>query len=379
MKIIDAHVHIGLNKFCRIEKTEFNANLNNDYKDFIKVMDKNNIAKSLILPIPHKDFDSYLSNEYIYIAYSAFPDRFIPFCRIDDKLEENVKKGFRGAKIHFVYEQTDIEQVKNALLYLESVEAPIIIHASFSNKVKQIKKILKIAPNLRIILAHMGRGQIFTGGDVIENATELKKHDNVFFETSTVGNALAVKEACDIVGDDRVMFGSDYPFGKAWFKNVKTYQYSDELVFLNDAGLSTDCLEKILYVNAYNLLDLSRETRAVTVRKIKNSDFEQVVELLLDLTETDKKFLALEHKISLIKQQIKKERHCYVAVSDNKIVGFMRESGRPEGYSLLEELVVHPKYRNQCFWQVQILAVRNLIFRAPQFHYWDFMVECVSL
>jgi hypothetical protein len=33
----------------------------------------------------------------------------------------------------------------------------------------------------------------------------------------------------------------------------------------------------------------------------------------------------------------------------------------------------------ECFWQVKIQAVRNLIFRAPLFHYWDFMVECVSL
>ena len=32
-----------------------------------------------------------------------------------------------------------------------------------------------------------------------------------------------------------------------------------------------------------------------------------------------------------------------------------------------------------CFWQVENPAVRNLIFRAPLFHYWDFMVECISL
>lgn len=29
----------------------------------------------------------------------------------------------------------------------------------------------------------------------------------------------------------------------------------------------------------------------------------------------------------------------------------------------------------ECFWQVKIQAVRNLIFRAPLSHYWDFMVE----
>lgn len=83
------------------------------------------------------------------------------------------------------------------------------------------------------------------------------------------------------------------------------------------------------------------------VRKIKKDDYEQVVALLKSISETDKKFLALEPKIALIKQQIRNERHCFVAVNGDKIVGFMRESGRPEGYSLLEELVVHPEHRNQ--------------------------------
>jgi hypothetical protein len=36
-------------------------------------------------------------------------------------------------------------------------------------------------------------------------------------------------------------------------------------------------------------------------------------------------------------------------------------------------------WEKKCFWQVQIQAVRNLIFRAPLSHYWDFMVECFSL
>lgn len=347
MKIIDAHVHLGLNKFCKNEKTDFDVDLNNDYTEFINLMDENSIDKAIILPIPHKEFDSYLSNDYLISAHSAYPDRFIPFCRIDDRLEENFKRGFKGAKIHFVYEETNIEQIKNALLFLESIEAPVIIHALFNNKVKQMKEILKIAPNLKIILAHMGRGNIYTAEGVIENATELRKYDNIYFETSTVGNALAIKAACDIVGDERVIFGSDFPFGKVWLKNKKEYKYCDEITLFNKAGLGTDNIEKILYLNTCSLLNLIESSGKISIRKIKKSDLEQVVQLLAILSSTDKKFLALEHKIALIKQQIKNERHCFVAVSNDKIVGFLRESGRPEGYSLLEELLVHPEYRKQ--------------------------------
>ena len=67
--------------------------------------------------------------------------------------------------------------------------------------------------------------------------------------------------------------------------------------------------------------------------------------MLNSLESIDKKFLALEPKLQLIKQNIKAERHCYVALDGAKVIGFMRESGRPEGYTLLEELVVHPDYR----------------------------------
>lgn len=345
MKIIDAHVHVGLSEFCKNENTDFKFNLNNDYRNFIHTMDKNNIEKSIILPIPHKDFDSYLSNDYLLTAYKEFPDRFIPFCRIDDKLEENFKRGFKGAKVHFVYEEVEIDQIKNALLFLESIEAPIIIHALFSNKVKQIEKILKIAPNLKIILAHMGRGHIYTDENVIENATALKKHDNVFFETSTVGSLQVIKETCDIIGDDRVVFGTDYPFGKVWYENKRIYDYHDEIALFDTTGMKERLIEKIFYNNIYNFLNLNEESRKVIIRKIKKTDFEQVDNLITNISEIDKKFLALEPKIALIKQQIKNERHCYVVTINDKIVGFMRESGRPEGYSLLEELVVDPEHR----------------------------------
>jgi predicted TIM-barrel fold metal-dependent hydrolase len=347
MKIIDAHVHVGLKTFCKNENSNFDISLANDYMEFIKKMDLYNIDKAIILPIPHKDFDSGLSNDYLISAYNAFPDRFIPFCRIDDKLEDNFKRGFKGAKIHFLYEETKIEQLKNTFMFLEDIDVPVIVHALFSDKAKQIKKILKIAPNLKIILAHMGRGHIYTDEGVIENAIALKKYDNIFFETSTIGNISAIKDVCNIIGEDRVIFGSDYPFGETWFKNEKPYNYSDETDLFINSGLKEACVNKIMCSNISNLLYLNEDISKITVRKIKNSDFDRVTTLFKQISDTDKKFLALKPKITLIKQQIKAQRHCYVAVKGDKITGFMRESGRPEGYSLLEELLVHPEYRRQ--------------------------------
>ena len=72
--------------------------------------------------------------------------------------------------------------------------------------------------------------------------------------------------------------------------------------------------------------------------------------------------MAYKNKASLIRKTIRNERHCYVAICNNTIIGFLRESGRPEGFSLLEELVVHPKYRGKGV-ATKLLEYYHRIFR----------------
>jgi GNAT superfamily N-acetyltransferase len=85
----------------------------------------------------------------------------------------------------------------------------------------------------------------------------------------------------------------------------------------------------------------------VNIRKADATDLNAILELFNSLSAEDVKFLAYNTKAALIRQIIRSGKHCYVATDKNKIIGFLRESGRPEGYSLLEELVVHPKYRGK--------------------------------
>lgn len=85
----------------------------------------------------------------------------------------------------------------------------------------------------------------------------------------------------------------------------------------------------------------------VNIRKADATDLNAILELFNSLSAEDVKFLAYNTKAALIRQLIRSGKHCYVATDKNKIIGFLRESGRPEGYSLLEELVVHPKYRGK--------------------------------
>lgn len=342
MKIIDSHVHLGLQEFSASSKSDIPFDLCNSVEETIFLMDQHQIEQAVILPVPHTLFDVKRSNEYIFNAYCSYPTRFIPFCRIDDELEQNLVKGFQGVKLHLLYEGVELKQLKKELQIIEDAGVPLILHALFKNKVEQVRQILKIAPNMTIILAHMGRGHLYTGEQVVQNALGLKAYPNVFMDTSTVGDIRSIINVCEILGYDRILYGSDYPFGRNVFKESYRYDYDVEQI---RQALSPSQCEMVFHGNITGILQRN-SSDSVQVRRVKKSNYNEIISLIDELDETDKKYLALSSKYSLIRQIIRSERHCYVAYLHGKIVGFLRESGRPEGYSLLEEIIVSPQFRN---------------------------------
>lgn len=349
MNIIDSHVHAGISGLCNV-RTNFEYDLTNDYKSFVKIMDMAKVDQAVILPIPHRDFPANEANLYLIEASLAFPGYFFPFCRIDNHLKRNLNDGFYGAKIHLLYEDIAIKNIKEELHIIEDANVPLIVHFLFNEKVRQVEEILKIAPNINLILAHMGRGHIYTSEHVIDNAMRLRKYDNVYFETSTTGDINAIIEVCNILGTERVIFGSDFPFGKIWFESEGKkghYQYRDEVDFFIHSSMKANCLSQIMAENILDLLMLSKAKGKVTIRRAYSDDYNEICALLNIANSIDEKYLALSKKLALIKDCVKKGRHCYVAMINGGIVGFMRESGRPDGYSMLEEVFVHPEYRNK--------------------------------
>ena len=75
-----------------------------------------------------------------------------------------------------------------------------------------------------------------------------------------------------------------------------------------------------------------------------NKYYESIMDLFNSLSDKDIEYLAYDFKEKQIKQDILHNRNCYIAIKNNKVVGFMRII--PGEYTLLDELVVHPKYRN---------------------------------
>ncbi|MDR3111439.1 MAG: GNAT family N-acetyltransferase [Planctomycetaceae bacterium] len=362
VRIFDSHVHLGVLSHRERESSELPFDLYNGMIDFIKTMNKSGVERAIVFPIPHRDFHTGRSNDYIFEAYQKYPDRLISFCRIDDKLDENLRKGFKGAKLHLVYEDLKIRNIHTALKLLEDWNVPLLLHANFDKdnpqlKVQQVKEILSVTPNLLLILAHCGRGRICTDEQVVGNANALKTYDRIFFETSTVedpqtANGSIVKAVCDIVGNERVLFGTDYPFQK------DLYDYSALICpTLNATCLDTDTKQKIMFSNIYNLLNLGNEERVI-IRRTNESDIDAVFDVFFsELSKQDKKYLAISAKLKYREhweRHITSGKSCFVAVltrdtSQEKIVGYMRAfpTMMKEHQGDLWDFVVHPDYRKR--------------------------------
>lgn len=360
---IDSHTHVGLNDFCKEGTEPFKYDLQNTPEDFISFMDENCIDKSVILPIPGSNYDSKKSNDYLYQATIKYPNRFIPFCKLDSELAINLMcKDFYGAKHHMVYENFKKKDLHKYYSELAYYGFPLIIHAKFADKINQIKSIISIVPNLKIIVAHMGRGHIYTDEMCRDLLDEFKNNSNILFETSTVGRSGLIEYACHTIGSNRLMFGSDYPFGKVWFKNM--FLYSDEYDSIRNANISEEDKRNIFSGTISNLLyNCDERRKGFYVRPIVSSDKDILKSLIATLSEKDRAYLALDKKINIVSDCIRRCKHIYVAIDNNEMVGFFRESGRPNNTYMLEEIAIFNNHRGKGYSRL-IMEYFTMFFPA---------------
>jgi len=115
-------------------------------------------------------------------------------------------------------------------------------------------------PNLKVCFAHGGGqvpytiGRIQHGFDVrpdlcaVDNNVSPRQYLGKFWTDSLVHDPLALKFLVDVIGQDRVMLGSDYPFPLGEHHPGKLIE--------NMTVFSDDQKNKLLYKNAYDFLGL---------------------------------------------------------------------------------------------------------------------------
>jgi len=353
----DSHVHIGKKSFIGKIKDEnkdlpaYRSISDNPWEKYAKLAVKNQIYKALIFPFTLEEVDSMKANDYISQAYEMNQELFIPFYVINERRSPNEleRKTLFGIKEHFyITRGKDINAYFPIYDFLQQTDKFLFIHPHMEERVERIHLIKREFPNLKIILAHSGRKWPFTGDDVLDFIIpELRIYENVYFETSTILDPQVIGKMITEIGSHRVLFGSDYPF-----EHPDGDVYKEELQAIDRLKIPDEYKENIIRNNFKNLF-----LKDVWIRRISKDDRTILMGLINELDPIERKFLAIDQKLDVIKSNIRDERHIYVLENLKQIIGFARESGRSNNGAIIEELLIKKEFRNKGYAELLISAI----------------------
>ena len=219
--LADAHVHIGQDSI--IGKRVFANNLLNyvrkhglkqilAFSSDVQYQHYNRVLEDLLQR--HKEIYGLVKVSLDYDQKETF------------RLLSNPK--FIGAKFHPSLDRAPVTHKRYVSLFkhLEKIGKIALIHCGRWQEVASFRFAFNIAnnyPYLKIIIAHMGGIEYAYCKDAIQLA---QYADNVWLETSNCYLPIVVENAVEKLGDSRVLFGSDYPWG-TFLGNVGTIIESD--------------------------------------------------------------------------------------------------------------------------------------------------------
>lgn len=227
-----------------------------------RTLELENGSHAVLLPIyPYTSFEEYL-------AASRLDSRFIPFTSMDfsrpaedalDKLRSDIRKGAKGLKLHPVIQNRRLLDP----LVMEAVEVfgkaglPVISHVGKSNyylheqearypvsiefgALEDFVELARTFPEYDLVAAHCCRNY------PSQLAEMTKGLDHVYADTTFAG-AEQIRETINTLGEDKLLFGTDYPFSDMHYASLQI-----ELAL----GKESDAARKIFRDNAVRLLRL---------------------------------------------------------------------------------------------------------------------------
>ena len=101
---------------------------------------------------------------------------------------------------------------RDILSSLQAHHMTFLIHTRSDLRYAYIRDIVHNFPSLKIEVAHMARARPGDVSFMIEMLEALAPFPHVSFDTSTVRQSQVVEAAVKIVGPERILYGSDFPF-----------------------------------------------------------------------------------------------------------------------------------------------------------------------
>jgi predicted TIM-barrel fold metal-dependent hydrolase len=174
---------------------------------------------------------------YHFVNYMNNPESFLELLR---------KPKVIGAKLHPSFDRIPVSHpiFERVFKALQKERLIALIHTGRWQEVSHCSHAFQVAkryPGLHVIVAHMGGNEL---ANTLEAVRLAKKHPNTFLETSNCRLNLMIKKAVRAIGQKRVVFGTDVPWG-SFFANLYT---------VLEAPVNEEQKKSILFDNLHNLI-----------------------------------------------------------------------------------------------------------------------------
>lgn len=183
-----------------------------DYKRSCHYLVQNSQGNADFLPVlyvPPNDFDFMISElkTGFYQGLKMYPSNFgCPLQNIGD----NFPPEFLNA--------------------CEEANCPVIIHLPIGivDSYKYVTTIVEQFPRLKVILAHMGLSYVWVSG--LDKAySQLARYKNIFLDTAFVADTNVFKSALEMLGHQRLLYGTDQPLNLIRAKTIVDRQRGPRL------------------------------------------------------------------------------------------------------------------------------------------------------
>jgi predicted TIM-barrel fold metal-dependent hydrolase len=239
-----------------------------DAEGLVRALDEEGVDKAVVFGFPWADSGlSRMANAYLLDAKNRYADRIVPFYtpslaggkQTAQRAARAVEQGMQGIGEVAFYTSG---MGKRQWSYLHGLAGtarefgvPLLLHANESvghsypgktdMRLRDLWRFVEQAEGLTLVLAHWGGGLFFY--ELMKSVA--KRVENLYYDTAAspfLYSAQVYRVAVDILGPERILFGSDFPL-------IRPSHYRREM---EEGGLSENEQRKILGQNACRLLRL---------------------------------------------------------------------------------------------------------------------------
>ncbi len=215
-------------------------------------------------------------NAYVYSLVKSLPEKVIQFYLLTDDnndisnflTSKHKEQGFKGLKIHQCWFPILIDSDLFAQIadWATENDMPLFIHLLSDKEVYKLIEYKKTHPKLKLIVAHLFGLELFIKSGF--------KDENLYYDISTyqVTSDKRVLKAIDFLGSDKIIMGSDTPYGKENLRN--------NIDRIRNLDISTKEKELLLGENMSKLLKIQKHKN----KKINMGSFEHNRESWNELT-----------------------------------------------------------------------------------------------